>query len=126
MENLLLPFLWLFMLLEWVYKKILHFIYWIMGEPETQRKRKDILPERRPDATEPQRKTIEQPDREPPKDDGMNPQERTLPYITPEPVKEQEPKKKKELPPVIFEFPRRGKSLKVKSNGREQQDRGRE
>ena len=125
MGNLLLPFLWLLMLLEWIYKKIRLLYYWIMGEPETPRKRPENYTDDRRNATETQRKTIEQPDRKPPKDDGMNPQERTLPYITPEPVKEPEPEKKKDLPPVIFEFPKRNKSLKIKSNGREQQDRGR-
>ena len=120
----LYPFALLFMLLEWFYKKILHFIYWLMGEPRTPRKRPDNYDDDRPDATETQRKTIEYPERIK-QDKGMNPQERTLPYITPEPVK-QEPPKKEKPPEFVYEPPKRGGRLswKTQGNKRQEPDRG--
>lgn len=102
-------------------------IYWVMDiddEPRTQRKHKGKSDDDRPETTDKQR-TIEPPERNQQDDDGMNPQERTLPYITPEPVKEQEPPKKEERPPIIFEFPRHSGRLKPKGKGKEQPDRGR-
>ena len=124
--------LWLlalpFILLAVMYEKILHLVYWVIDiddEPRTQRNRKGKSDDDRPETTEKQRK-IEPPERNQQDDDGMNPQERTLPYITPEPVKEQEPPKKEERPPIIFEFPKRGGRLKPKGKGKEQPDRGRE
>lgn len=123
--------LWLlalpFILLAVMYEKILHIVYWVMDiddEPRTQRNHKGKTDDDRPETTEKQRK-IEPPERNQQDDDGMNPQERTLPYITPEPVKEQEPPKKEERPPIIFEFPKRGGRLKPKGKGKEQPDRGR-
>ncbi len=129
--KLLFYLLWLmalpFILLAVVYEKILHFVYRVMDtddEPEPQRKRKGKPGENRPQTTDKQRKIV-LPERNQQDDDGMNPQERILPYITPEPVKEQEPPKKEERPPIIFEFPRRGGNLKDKRNRRGQPDRGR-
>lgn len=123
--------LWLlalpFILLAVMYEKILHLVYWVMDiddEPRTQRKHKGKSDDDRPETTDKQR-TIEPPERNQQDDDGMNPQERTIPYITPEPVKEQEPPKKEEKPPIIFEFPKRDGRLKPKGKGKEQPDRGR-
>lgn len=123
--------LWLlalpFILLAVMYEKILHLVYWVMDiDDEPQRKHKGKSDGIRPRTTDEQRKNeIKPPERNQQDDDGMNPQERTLPYITPEPVKEQEPPKKEERPPIIFEFPRHSGRLKPKGKGKEQPDRGR-
>ena len=125
--------LWLlalpFILLAVMYEKILHLVYWVMDiddEPRTQRNHKGKTDDDRPETTDEQGKNeIKPPERNQQDDDGMNPQERTLPYITPEPVKEQEPPKKEERPPIIFEFPRHSGRLKPKGKGKEQPDRGR-
>ena len=124
--------LWLlalpFILLVCIYEKILHCIYWVMDiddEPRTQRNHQGKPDGIDPQTTDKQRKNITA-DWNEPDDDGMNPQERTLPYITPEPVKEQEPPKKEEKPPIIFEFPKRGGRLKPKGKGRESRNIGRE
>lgn len=123
--------LWLlalpFILLAVMYEKILHLVYWVMDiddEPRTQRNHKGKTDDDRPETTDEQG-IILNPEEHPATDDGMNPQERTLPYITPEPVKEQEPPKKEERPPIIFEFPRHSGRLKPKGKGKEQPDRGR-
>lgn len=121
---LALPFILLFI----VYEKILHCIYWVMDiddEPRTQRNHKGKPDGIDPETTDEQR-IILNPEEHPATDDGMNPQERAIPYITPEPVKEQEPPKKEEKPPIIFEFPKRGGRLKPKGKGRESRNIGRE
>ena len=108
--HLLLPALWLFMLLEWIYKKLRAFVYRTSGGRESQRNHNGNGPGNRPRTAE-ELRNIEPPERNQQNDEGMEAQERTLPYITlPEPVKE-------EPIEIIYELPKR--------NGRELQDRGR-
>lgn len=107
---LLIPFVWLFMLIEWFYKSLRTFFYWIIGEPEpgTAGNRGREPEPARKQKTAGQGQDITTPDRKRPKDDGMNPQERTIPRFTmkPKPEPEQKPKKKK-LPTIIFEPPKK-------------------
>lgn len=115
--HLLLPVIWIFMLLELAYKKILLIVYWFMGiddDTGTQRERKEKNDETRPGTTDEQRK-IEPPDRNQQDDDGMNPQERTLPRFVFEKTKPK-PKKEEQKPEIVFEFPkknRKGQSMEL-------------
>lgn len=115
---LLLPFIWFFMLLEWIYEKFCKLVNFFTGDPEPKGNGRD---ERRTQTTEKQRKII-RPDRIPPTDDGMNPQERTIPYHTeerkPEPVKEKPPE-------FVFETPKRH-TLKTNDKKRDKERRGME
>lgn len=123
--NLLLPVLWLFMGLEWIYKKLRAFVCRTTGEQEPQRKRKGNRPGNRPCTTDTQRE-IALPEQKLQTDEGMKPRERTLPYIPlPEPTKEQKPEPVKKKPPEFIFEPPKERSLKTKKNGRELRDRGR-
>lgn len=106
MENLLLPFLWFFMLLEWIYKKIRNLFNWIFYEPEPVRRQGKRTGRKAQDKKEehPAQDDLLLQEKKPATDDGMEPQERILPYIPPpEPVKEKPIE-------IIFEPPKRGRS----------------
>ena len=105
---LLLPFIWFFMLLEWVYKKTRNLFYWAFYEPEPGKQKRQRGGERKAKAAskpKSQGGKIPEPEEKPSGDDGMAAQEKTIPQIIPEP-KKPEPEKKK--PPVfVFEPPKR-------------------
>lgn len=90
----LYPFILLFMLLEWFYKKILYFVYWCMGVQDDTKPResRENTDDDRRETEEKQRKNIEYPERIP-EDKGMNPQERIIPQL-PQDEKKPEPEKK--------------------------------
>lgn len=109
---LLLPFIWLWMLCEWIYKKLVCFSYWITGEPEPGRPG-DVPDDRATTDREPG-DDLQPPDKKKTQDDGMNPQERTLPYIIQQEPPEREPKKEPEqepepLPEFVYEPPKNPK-----------------
>ena len=79
MKILLLPVLWLFMLLDWIYKKIK--FYCFSAEQESQGQQEICFPAER-QTTETQGDALEQPKQKPATDDGMESQERTLQKFT--------------------------------------------
>lgn len=106
----LYPFIIIWLLLEWVYKTLRNFFYWLsdVREPGAQRERNENINDDRPPAGERQGEKIEYPERIR-QDKGMNPKERTLPYIIqeekPEPEKKRQPKPKRERhKPVLIDL----------------------
>lgn len=122
---LVLPFIWLFMLFEWVYKKLSALFYWLFSKiardkQATPRRQNEPPDDRRLPAEGGQGERITPMEKETQENNGMNPQERTIPYITPDPPK-REPKKKpkKEKPiEIIFEPPRKTDNKKRRGNDR--------
>ena len=98
MENLLLPFLWLFMLFEWIYDSLKKGYVWLMGEPEPPRQRpnkKHAAQDVRKPEPIPPGNGIPLPETKPPKNDGMEPRER------------KKKKKGEEQIEIIFDEPKR-------------------
>lgn len=82
MENLLLPFLWFFMLLEWIYDSLKKGYVWLMGEPEPPRQRpnkKHPAQDVREPEPIPPGGTPLNPDTEPKQNDGREARERRIP-----------------------------------------------
>lgn len=117
---LILPFLWVFILLEWIYKMFCKLVNFFTGDPEPKRNDRDDPDDRRTQTTEKQRK-ITRPDRIQQTDDGMDPQERTIPYHT---ERKQEPVKEKP-PEFVFEKPKRH-TLKTRDKKQDKERRGME
>ena len=121
---LLLPFIWLFLLLEWIYNKICNFVYWILGERDAgnrQRKRATKKAQGETMNGKAQGETSQR-EKRPVTDDGMDPQERLIPYITQEP--KQTPVKEKP-PKFVFEKPKRH-TLKTRDKKQDKERRGME
>ena len=110
---LLLPFVWIYMFLTWLWRELKALFYWLCGseaEPgQLTASRLKNGSTHEPPPAEKQQTAITGPDVVKQEPGGMDARQRMIPYIMPEPGPEerQEPKKEllEPLPEIIFDLP---------------------